>query len=109
MFVFILANLPLPIIIYLNCIVSWKFWKVRQLSRHKKVARPERLIAGWWLGNISLIFALTPAVTERTLFVQNRWWLLSYAVSASLAITGLMLMNSGLGQEIRQLTPRRRR
>lgn len=107
MFVFIIANLPLPILIYLNCVVTWKFIKVRRLAAGRKLHRPERFIAGWWLGNVSLIFALTPALTERTLFVQNRWWLISYAIAASLGIAGLLLMNSGLGQELRQLMRRK--
>jgi hypothetical protein len=108
MFVFIVANLPLPIIFYLNCLVTLKFLKVRRLARHAAVERPERLIAGWWLGNISMLFVLTPMLTERRIFVQNHWWLLSYATAATLSISGLLLMNSGLGKELRQLTRAKR-
>jgi hypothetical protein len=103
MFVFLLANLPLPVIIYFNILVTLKFIRVRRLSRHTPVERPERLIIGWWLGNISSIFALTPAIWERRIFVQNKWWLVSYMIAATLSITGLILMNSGLGQELKEL------
>lgn len=104
MFVFLLANLPLPIIIFLNLQVMLKYLKVRRLSRHRRVRKPEQLVAGWWLGNISNIFALTPAIVERRIFVQNHWWLVSYSIAAILSITGLVLMNRGLGQEIRLLS-----
>jgi hypothetical protein len=107
MFVFIIANLPLPIIIYLNALVTLKFLKVRRLSHHVAIERPERLIAGWWLGNISTLFALTPMLWERRIFVQNHWWIVSYLVAASLSIAGLLLMNSGLGEELRELAHRR--
>lgn len=103
MFVFFIANLPLPIIIYLNILVTLKFFKVRRLSHHAPVDKPERLIIGWWLGNISNIFAFTPAIWERRLFVQNEWWIISYMIAASLSITGLILMNSGLGEELKEL------
>lgn len=107
MFVFILANLPLPLIFYLNILVTLKFFKVRRLARKTPVDKPERLIVGWWLCNLSNIFALTPAIWERRIFVQNRWWLVSYMIAATLSITGLILMNSGLGQELRELTRRK--
>jgi hypothetical protein len=103
MFVFLIANLPLPIIIYFNILVTLKFLRVRKLSRHVPVEKPERLIVGWWLGNISNIFALAPAVWERRIFVQNKWWIISYLIAATLSITGLALMNSGLGQELKEL------
>jgi hypothetical protein len=54
-----------------------------------------------------MLFAFAPAIYERTLFVQNHWWLISYTIAASLSITGLILMNNGLGKEIRQLTRRK--
>lgn len=109
MLVFILANLPLPVIILLNIRVTLRFLKVRQLSRNIPIDRPERLVAGWWLGNVSTIFALVPAIWERRIFVQNHWWLVSYAIAATLSITGLLLMNSGLGEELRELTRLRSR
>ncbi|HEY2004766.1 MAG TPA: hypothetical protein VGH44_06680 [Candidatus Saccharimonadia bacterium] len=108
MLVFILANLPLPIIIFLNLQVSLKYLKVHRLARHRRVKKPEQLVKGWWLGNISTIFAFTPAVVERRIFVQNRWWLISYLIAATLSITGLILMNRGLGQEIRVLSRKKR-
>ena len=103
MFVFIAANSVLPIILLLNIRVTLRFMKVRTLSRRHPVERPERLIAGWWLGNISSIFAFAPMIYERRIFVQNHWWLVSYAISAVLSITGLLLMNSGLGKELHEL------
>lgn len=111
MFVFIIANLPLPIILFLNWRVTLKFLKVRRLSRHKAVEKPERLIVGWWLNNIAMIFIYTPMLWERRIFVQNHWWVISYMVAATLSISGLLLMNSGLGEELRELTriPRRSR
>jgi hypothetical protein len=109
MFVFIVANLPLPVIFYLNCLVTYKFFKVRRLSRHMAIDKPERLIAGWWLGNISMIFVLAPVIGEHRLFVQNRWWLVSYAIAAAMSITGLILMNSGLSEELRDLARLTRR
>jgi len=106
MLVFFLANLPLPVIFYLNLLVTYKFLRVRQLSqrRGRSIPRPERLIIGWWLGNAAWIFILAPMLSERRLFVQNPWWLISYACAASLSISGLLMMNSGLGQELRSLT-----
>lgn len=109
MFIFILANLPLPFLAFLNIHVTLKFLKVRRLSRNVQIDKPERLIVGWWLGNISTIFALAPALIERRLFVQNRWWLICYAFAASLSIIGLLLMNSGLSEELRELTRLRRK
>jgi hypothetical protein len=108
--VFLLANLPLPIITYLNVVVTLRYLKVRHLERYKHVhpKQPGKLRLGWWLGNISMIFAFTPAVVEGTLFVQNRLWLISYVIAAALTITGLVLMRDGLGQELRVLKRRRR-
>jgi hypothetical protein len=109
MFVFIIANLPLPIIFYLNIVVTLRYLRVRSLSRRRrlKIAQPGRVKLGWWLGNLSMVFAFAPAVTEGTLFVQNRLWLVSYAIAAALSISGLLLMNSGLGQELKLLRRRR--
>jgi len=109
MLVFILANLPLPVIFYLNLLVTYKFLRVRQLSHHRSITRPERLIIGWWLGNVAWIFILTPMLYEHRIFVQNPWWLISYACAASLSISGLLLMNSGLSQELRTLQQPRHR
>jgi hypothetical protein len=108
MFVFIVANLPLPLIFYLNLKVTLKFLRVRRLSGRRKVPKPERLVFGWWLCNISTVFVLVPVISERRFFVQNHWWLVSYTIAATLSICGLILMNSGLGQEIRLLSRRRR-
>lgn len=109
MFVFLVANLPLPLIFYLNLKVTLKFLTVRRLSGRRKIPKPERLVFGWWLCNISTLFVVTPMVSERRFFVQNHWWLISYAIAATLSVCGLTLMNSGLGQEIRALSRRRRR
>lgn len=109
MFVFIVANLPLPIIFYLNIMVTMKFLRVHQLTRRKRIRKPMQLVLGWWLGNISMIFALVPALWEHRIFVQNHWWLISYAVAAALSIAGLLLMNNGLGEELKALTRRRGR
>ena len=109
MFVFVVANLPLPIIIFLNIHVTLKFLKVRRLSRHIPVERPGRLIAGWWLGNISTVFALVPMLYEHRIFVQNHLWIISYMIAAMLSIIGLLLINSGLGEELHELTRLRRR
>jgi hypothetical protein len=104
MLVFLLANLPLPIIFTLNVIVTLKFLKVRRLTRRHRLRRPERLVQGWWLGNLSMLFVLTPMLYERRIFVQNPWWLISFGIGAALSISGLLLMNSGLTQEIRTLS-----
>jgi hypothetical protein len=109
MFVFLIANLPLPLILFLNLHVTLKFLKVRRLSRHRVLKKPEQLVFGWWLGNISMVFAFMPAIWEHRIFVQNRYWLISYSISALLSITGLLLMDRGLGQELRLLKRRRRR
>jgi hypothetical protein len=111
MYVFLLANLPLPVIFYLNCAVTLRYLKVRHLARttSTSVAKPRQLVFGWWLGNLSMVFAFAPAIYEHTLFVQNQWWLISYTVAASLSITGLLLMNDGLGEELRLLARRKRR
>lgn len=110
MFVFLLANLPLPIIIFLNLQVMLKYLKVRRLSRHRRVRKPEQLVTGWWLGNISNVFAFTPAIVERRIFVQNHWWLVCYSIAATLSISGLILMSRGLGLEIRTLSrPKRKK
>lgn len=104
MFVFLLAQLPLPIIVFLNLRVTLRFLRVRRLSRHAAVERPARLMIGWWINNLAAIFFLTPSIVERQIFVQDRRWLVSYAISATLTITGLLLMNSALGEELRKLT-----
>ncbi len=103
MFVFILSQLPLPIVLYLNWRVTVKFLRVRRLSKSVPVEKPHRLTIGWWLSNLAIIFVLIPAITERRFFVQDHRWLLSYAASAALTITGLTLMNSALGEELRHL------
>jgi hypothetical protein len=110
MLVFFLANLPLPIIIYLEILVTLRFLKVRHLARRRriKIAKPRQVKLGWWLGNFAAIFALLPAVVERRLFVQDPVWLFSYATAAALTIAGLVLMNRGLGEELRRLTRRKR-
>jgi hypothetical protein len=109
LFVFIIANLPLPIIFYMNCVVWLRFLRVKLLSRHYKLKKPRNLVVGWWLGNISMIFAFTPNIVERRIFVQNHWWLISYAIAATLSITGLRLQQKGLNQELKTLKRRRAR
>jgi hypothetical protein len=103
MLVILLANLPLPLIFYLNLRVTWRFLKVRRLSRHIAVAKPRRFILGWWLNNLALLFVLTPMIYEHRIFVQNPWWLISFGIAAALSISGLLLMNSALGEELNQL------
>jgi hypothetical protein len=103
MFVFILSNLPLPLVLYLNWRVTTRYLQVRKLSRNMPVDKPRRLKIGWWLANISTIFVLVPILTERTLLIQDRRWLISFAIAATLTIVGLSLMNSALGQELRDL------
>lgn len=102
-FVAIIANLPLPIIVALNLRVTWRYLQVRKLSRGTRPTRPERFVIGWWINNLALIFTWTPVIVERRLFVQNHYWIISYAVAAALSITGLLFMNSGLGEEIAEL------
>ncbi len=109
LFVTIFANLPLPVIFYLNIRVTLKYLKVKRLTRHIKAAKPERLVVGWWVNNAAMVFVYVPMISERRIFVQNHWWLLSYMVAATLSITGLTLMNSGLGEELHALARRRRR
>jgi hypothetical protein len=109
MFVFIIANLPLPIIIFLNIKVTLKFLRVRRLTRNMPIDKPERLVIGWWLNNLAMVFIYTPMLWERRIFVQNKWWIVSYMIAATLSICGLLLMNSGLGEELRELTRRKRR
>lgn len=110
MFVFLLSQLPLPLVIFLNLRVTLRFMKVRRLSKHVAIERPLRLVIGWWIGNIAMIFALIPPIMERRIFVQDTHWLVSYAISATLTITGLLLMNSALGEELKELArPRRRK
>lgn len=107
MFVFIIANLPLPVILYLNLLVTIKFMRVRKLSKSTPVEKPERFVIGFWLNNLAMVFVYTPMIYERRIFVQNRWWIVSYMVAAALSITGLLLMNSGLGEELRSLSRRK--
>ena len=104
MLIFILANLPLPLILYLNILVTLKFFRVRHQSRRRSVRQPERLIVGWLIGSAAWVFILAPMAFEHRIFVQNPWWLVSYACAAALSISGLLLINSGLGQELRALS-----
>jgi hypothetical protein len=103
MLIFLLAQLPFPVILFLNLQVTRKFLRVRKLSRDAAVEKPLRLAIGWWLNNLAIIFFLIPPITEQRFFVQDHRWLLSYAVSAALTIIGLMLMNNALGEELREL------
>jgi hypothetical protein len=103
MLVFLLSNLPLPIVLYLNWRVTTRYLKVRQLSRHVAIEKPRRLTVGWWLSNLSIIFVLIPILSERAIFIQDTRWLFSFAVAAGMTITGLALMNSALGEELHEL------
>ncbi len=103
MFVFILSQLPLPIVLYLNWLVTIKFIRVRRLSKAVPVEKPRRLFVGWLLSNVAVIFVLIPVINERRIFVQDFHWLWSFALSACLTISGLALMNSALGEELRYL------
>ena len=104
MFVFLLAQIPLPVIITLNVLVLTKYARVRKLTRQKSVDQPVRLGVGWWLNNLATLVFLTPSIVEWRIFVQDRRWIFFYAASATLSITGLLLMNSALGEELRKLT-----
>jgi hypothetical protein len=108
LFVFVIANLPLPIIFYMNCVVILRHFRVMMLRRHRKLKRPRNLVLGYWLGNISMIFAFLPNIVERRIFVQNHWWLVSYAIAATLSIIGLRLQEQGLSQELKTLKRKRR-
>lgn len=103
LFVFIVANLPLPIIVVLNVLVTTKFLRLRREGKHKTIQKPERLIIGWWLNNLALPFTWVPVIVEQRLFVQNHYWLISYAIAAVLSISGLLLMNSGLRYELSEI------
>ncbi len=109
MFVFILANLPLPFVLYLNWLVTLKFWRIHRAAKHAALKKPPRLILGWGLNTLSNVFVLIPIISERRLFVQDHRWLLSFAVAATLTISGLLLMNNALGKELAELTHRNRR
>jgi hypothetical protein len=104
MFVFILAQIPLPVIIFLNVLVLTKYRRVRRLLRESSVDQPVRLGIGWWLNSAATLVFLTPSILEWRIFVQDRRWIFVYAASAMLSIAGLLLMNRRLGQELRQLT-----
>src|SRR5437762_3504587 len=103
MLVFLLANLPLPVMVFLNIRITLKYWKIHHLSRALKVEKPRRLTIGWWVGNVAAIFFLLPSIVEHRIFVQDHRWLFSYGLSAILTITGQLLMNSALGEELRDL------
>lgn len=107
LFVFIVANIPLPVIIVMNCRVWYRAIEVVWLGRHIRVRRPKSVKVGWWLGNVSTFFAFLPNIWERRIFVENHWWLISYAIAATLSITGLTLMEKGLGKELRSIKRRR--
>ena len=109
MYIFLLGQLPTPIVLYLNWRVTMRFLKVRKLSKHHPVEKPLRLIIGWLISNLAIIFVLIPPITERRFFVHDGRWLGCYAASAILTISGLLLMNSALGEELKALTRRRRR
>jgi hypothetical protein len=108
MFIFVIANLPLPLIIYLNLRVTWRFIRVRKLSRNTPVEKPLRFYVGWVMSNLAIIFVLIPPLTEHRFFVQDPRWLICYGISAALTIGGLLLMNNALGQELTQLADARR-
>ena len=91
---------------FLNWRVTMRFLRVRKLSAQSPIAKPTRLIVGWWLNNVAMIFFIVPSIIEWRIFVQDHRWLISYGVSATLTIIGLLLMNSGLGEELRNLSRR---
>ena len=103
MLVFILGNLPLPLILYLNWNVTVKYWRIHRLSKHAQIKKPKQLIVGWCLSNVAIIFAIIPVISERRIFVQDPKWLLFFAMSAALTISGLLMMNKGLSEELRGL------
>jgi hypothetical protein len=110
MFVFILANLPLPVILYLNYLVTAKYLRIRRSPKRGSITKPERLHVGFVLSNTSVIFALIPIINEHRIFVQGTHWLIFFGIAAAMTITGLALINSGLAKELRSLqSPRRAR
>jgi hypothetical protein len=109
MLVFFLGNLPLPLILYLNWNVTVKYWQIHHLSKHAHLKKPKQLIVGWLLSNVSIVFALIPVISERRIFVRNPHWLLFFAISATLTISGLILMDRGLTQELGGLVRNRKR
>lgn len=103
MFVFLVSQIPLPIILFLNVRVFTQFAQVRRLTKKADFTWPRRLVQGWWLNNLAAIFFLIPLISERRIFIQDRRWLISFAISACLTIIGLTLMNRALGEELRKL------
>ena len=103
MFIFLMANLPLPIILYLNYRVTLEFYRVHKLTKHAAMPKPPKLILGWCMSNLAVIFVLIPPLSEHRLFVEDARWLISYAISAALTIGGLLLMKSVLDQELKEL------
>ncbi len=106
MFVFLISQLPLPIMLFLNWRVSVRYARVRKLARDRPLSKPRRLAWGWWMNTVATIIAFIPSAVEWRIFVQDHRWLILYACTAILAISGLLMMNSGLGKELRQLKRR---
>lgn len=101
-----MSQLPLPIMLLLNWQVGRRYARVQKLAKNRPLSKPRRLAWGWWMNTAATAIALIPSLVEWRIFVQDHRWLILYGFTASLTISGLLLMNSGLGKELRQLKRR---
>lgn len=91
----------------LNWQVGRRYAAVRARAKGGLFAKPARLVWGWWLNAAATAIALVPSIVEWRVFVLDHRWLVLYGFTATLTITGLLLMYSGLGRVLRRL-PRSR-
>jgi hypothetical protein len=89
--------------LFLNWRVARRYARVRQLSVGRPHYKPRRLAWGWWMNTAATCIAFIPNIIEWRIFVQDPRWLFLYGFTATLSISGLLLINSGLGKELRQL------
>ena len=101
--IFLLSQLPLPIMLFLSSRVARRYARVKQLSEGQPHYKPRRLAWGWWMNTVATCISFIPPIMEWRIFVQDPRWLYLFAFTASLSIAGLLLINSGLGKELRQL------
>lgn len=101
--IYLLSQLPLPFMLFLSSRVARRYARVKQLSEGRPHYKPRRLAWGWWMNTAATCIAFIPPVVEWRIFVQDPRWLYLFAFTASLSIAGLLLINSGLGKELRQL------
>lgn len=109
MTVFLLAQVPLPVMLLLNWQVGRRYAQVRRQARGREYAKPRRLIWGWRLNAAATFIALVPSIVEWRIFVLDHRWLYVYGFTATLTIIGLLLMNSGLGHVLGRFAPARKR